>query len=337
MNLDDLNRPLSAALVTRQYKNALKDLTDFYDGAKSSRGGQCASIVGPSGTGKSWLVTGLAKEVRSRSADVIAFRTMITIEIPSKPSIRAFYEALLDKLGGPILPREPNGALRRRILHFLKVLGVRVIVIDEFQHLARKVGSDLYGVCDTIKSLMNEGQIGIIFVGVPEAEDVIQLDEQILTRRVMQIRIRAFCDTQNPDYQGENGDFLRTADFDEFKSVLVGLSKDFGCPDAEYLVEDEVAQRVLEYTKGVFRVVDSFMRQAARNARERGKQGIDATAIREVLRLKAITTNSEVPQSEPSKESRTRSRKMSKREKDLRSANGEFTTRQTHGVKLELS
>ena len=322
----------STAFATQQYTQALGDLTRFFDIANDARDGRCASLIGPSGSGKSFIVTALSKKHPPTRENGKSVNPILTVKIPSKPSIRSFYEALMKGLGGPVLSRETNGSIRGRVLRFIKETGVRVIVLDEFQHLARKVGVDPFGICDTIKSLMDEGRIGIVFVGVPESDEVIQMDEQILTRRVMNIRLRGFCDTQSPKFHRTDGDAAMFREFQEFKSVLHEFSKGFGCPNTAYLCDDVVAKSVLAHTNGVFRVIRDFVQAAAYHARCRGRDGIDAAAIDEAIRLKEAEMRPlDLSASGAIKKSRGNSqkpsRKVPKDERDLRNANGEFTTR----------
>lgn len=320
------------AFDTQQYIQALADLTRFFEIATNAREGRCASLIGPSGSGKSFIVTALSKKHPPTRENGKSINPILTVKIPSKPSIRSFYEALMKRLGGPILLRETNGSIRSRVLRFIKETGVRVIVLDEFQHLARKVGVDPYSICDTIKSLMDEGRIGIVFVGVPESDDVIQMDDQILTRRVMNIRLHGFCDTQNPRFHRIDGNAARVLEFQEFKSVLHEFSKGFGCPNTAFLCDDSIAANMLSHTNGVYRVIRDFVEAAANDARCRGKDGIDAAAIDEALRLKTANMKS-LDLSLPGAINKSRgssqkpSRKVSKGERDLRNANGEFTTR----------
>jgi hypothetical protein len=329
------NAVFSTALSTRQYTQALNDLSYFIDIAPCGREGSGASLIGPAGSGKSTIVSALLKDHPPRSENGKTIRPILVAEVPSKPSIRSFYVALMEQLGGPVLARETNGSLRNRILRFIKETGVRVIVLEEFQHLARKVGVDSYGVCDTIKSLMNEGRIGILFVGVPEAETVVQMDDQILTRRVMAIRLYSFCDTQNPRFFGPGGQAARFDEFQEFKSVLHEFSTGFGCPDTAYVCDDAVASDLLDRSNGNWRVIRQLVHAAARDAKRRGERGIDMAAISEAYRLKAILDELQlaaIGQASPDRataDRRTRKapRKISKEEKDLRNANGEFTTR----------
>jgi energy-coupling factor transporter ATP-binding protein EcfA2 len=327
MQTSDANEVFSTIFVTRQYKRALADLDRFYDIAIRGREGRCASLFGPAGSGKSTLVEALLQRHVSTPTDGNTIREIVTVEVPSKPSIRSFFIAVLEALGAPYLPREPNGALRNRVLHFFESLNVRLLVLDEFQHLASKVGTDKIGVCDTIKSLMNAGRIGILFVGVDEAETVIQDDAQILTRRVMTISIREFCDTQNPEFLDPGGESAMAHEFQEFKAILHEFSVGFGCPDTSYMCEDAVAMRVLGYTNGGFRVTRDFIEAATFDALQRKKKGVDEEAIKEALRLRALAKKKTIDEKNKSTPSDKKSKKMSKREKELRNANGEFTSR----------
>ena len=311
---------------TRQFRRSVDDLTRFCASPTYGSDPRAASLFGDSGCGKSTVMRAIERIHPPTMLDGRTIRPLITVEIPSKPSIHAFYAALMNVLGGPILPRESNGEIRNRVLHFVKALGVRILVLDEFQHLNQKVGTDTRGVCDTIKSLMNAGRIGMIFVGTPDAETVIQTDTQILTRRAVRIRLRPFCDTQNPDFQGLNGRPALEEEFQQFQSVLHEFAVRFGCYDTTYLVDDLVAKRVLEFTGGVYRVIRHFVEAAAKDALVRNEHGIDEQAIREALRLQAAGPNPRAFAPPAKKRWRKKPRQMSAIERKRRSANGEFTS-----------
>lgn len=327
MKNDNANNVHSTVLDTRQYTRALTTLSGFFDVATKGREGRCASITGPSGSGKSTLISAFLRLHPPRSEDGKTIRPVVYAKVPPKPSIRTFYEALLEVLGAPCLSRESNGDRRNRVLRFLKDGGTKCLIVDEFQQLASAVGTDQAGVCDTIKSLMNDGRIGIAMVGVPEAEGVIAQDEQVLRRRIATIRLRAFCDTQNPAFRGPEGAAAMTAEFLEFKGVLQEFSAGFGCPDARYICDDAVAHHLLVYTRGLFGRIVNFVEAAARDARRRDRSDIDAAAIQEALQIMLPDQDA---WSEVDASTKVKSRspgKMSKRERDIRAATGEFTTR----------
>ena len=327
--MDEALRKQVHAMVldTRQFTRAMSDLERFYEVAVDGREGRCASVIGPAGSGKSTILESFVELHPPCTENGRPIQPVFYVKVPSNPSLQGFYDEILATLGAPTLSRETNGSRRSRLIHFLKRHGVRVLVLDEFQHLTRKVGTDRAGVCDAIKGLMNDARVGIVMAGVEESELVIQMDEQVRRRRIRNVRLRGFCDTQNPDFRRSGGEELKASEFIEFRSVLNEYSKAFGCPDTDYLCSEEVASRMLAYTNGLFGWIFNLVEEASREARSRKLAGVDEDAIQTAVcaLLPDQVEGYEVDDATSRKKKPTR--KMTKSEKALRSAAGELTTR----------
>jgi len=329
MIIDSAKKMHRDIMETRQYRKARSDLIHLYEVATRGREGRLGSIIGPSGIGKSTLVEDFCQDISAESVKSGEKPPFLRIKVPPKPSLRSFYEHLLKALGAPCAPRDTNEDRRVRILQFIKKLGIRIIILDEFQHLAKTAGSDQMGVCDVLKSLMNDGQVGIIVVGILEAEAILQQDEQILRRRYLAIRLYPFCDPQNLPASHDNKS-ARSADVAEFKAVIKNYAKGFGCPDTTYILEDEVAERLLVYTRGTFGRIVNFIEASAKDATCRNKTGIDEEAICATIRSQNLNLEATYlpfgPEGSPQVRARAKKpkAKMEKDERRFLSSTGHY-------------
>lgn len=310
------------AIDTRQYLRALADLDDFANVATRGREGRLASVIAPSGCGKSTLIQSFQKQMSDEALKRGERSPLLRVKVPPKPALRSFYESLLKALGAPCVSRDTNEDRRVRILGFLKKLGIRIVILDEFQHLGKTHGLDQMGVCDVIKSLMNDGRVGIIIVGILEAEEILEQDEQILRRRYSAIRLFPFCNRQNPELADEEA---MDSEFAEFKAVMKLYAKGFGCRNVKYILQDDVAMRILGYSRGVFGRLVNFIEAACDHAKKRRLIGIDEKSIQATARLQGINLRGFHPPLVGKKpKSKRNKRKMSKDERQLRASMGQY-------------
>lgn len=318
-------------IETRQHVRAVDDLFNFTRVAGYGREGRCASLTAPSGCGKSTAVTALEKRLCDEAAKRGARTPLLWIKVPPNPALRKFYELLLISLNAPCGPRDTSEDRRMRILAFLKKLDIHIIILDEFQHLDNARGVDLSGVCDAVKSLMNDGRVGIIIVGMPLAEDLLGQDEQLLRRRYTAVRLFPFCDRQNPEMTTEEA---IDVDFAEFKAVMKLFAEGLGCPDTDFILQDPVAFRILKYTKGTIGRLLNFIEAASDDATKRALKGIDEVAIQATVRRQNLELRSPIPplMGDTPKSKRAK-RKVSKAERQFRSSMGHFRSDKEGGAK----
>ena len=62
--------------------------------------------------------------------------------MPSDPSVKRFYAALLAALGTPIQPRQQLAELEQQSLRLLRATQVRMLVIDELHNIMAGAGNN---------------------------------------------------------------------------------------------------------------------------------------------------------------------------------------------------
>jgi hypothetical protein len=167
-----------------------------------------SSIFAPTGSGKStairmYLENVVAKEAVKRGlfpADMdkfeIASKQKIVphVTLDGVTKIKNLMQKILLALG-----RSAKGTtadLTREVYDHLREPMVELLIIDELQHLLPKndkdkrppdAGDEPTAITDTLKSMLIEGCVPMVFVGIDEARPVIFTSQQLAGRNVRQI------------------------------------------------------------------------------------------------------------------------------------------------------
>lgn len=170
----------------------LARLEEFIDSRNIGWEGRIGSVTGDSQVGKTHLVRSFALAINGKVAQG-SIPPVVSVEVPAPATIKSLLEACLRALGAPILKAETIPAMEGRVIHFLKEGGVRLLILDEFQHLTRVKGSALDTLCDTVKSLVNKSQRPILAVGTREVHRVLKHDPQVQSRHTLAIELQPFA------------------------------------------------------------------------------------------------------------------------------------------------
>jgi hypothetical protein len=140
-------------------------------------------VVGEPGVGKSKL---LMKFCDSHPRVVHAEFTEIPVlyvEVPSKSSIDELASAMLLKLGSPFWNCGKTKELTHQLKTLLKACKVRIILVDEVNHLVDKGGVKTHHlIADWLKELCNDARIPIILAGIPRATRLLETNDQLRSR-----------------------------------------------------------------------------------------------------------------------------------------------------------
>ncbi|MBB2940488.1 hypothetical protein FB565_000192 [Actinoplanes lutulentus] len=102
--------------------------------------------------------------------------------MPSEPSVKRFYVTILAALGAPLRPRRQLAELEQTALALLRVVGVRMLMIDELHNVLAGRGEGRREFLNLIRFLGNELRIPLVGVGTREAYLAIRSDDQLENR-----------------------------------------------------------------------------------------------------------------------------------------------------------
>lgn len=146
---------------------------------------------------------------------------MLHIGLTERITIKMLYQRILAQVGDPeAFGRYSMELLRQRCTEVLPQLGVEMLTIDEVQLIGRQTSGN-YEVADALKSMLDEGVVGIIFAGNEQAGEIFEVNPQLRGRLGVPLQLPP----ANPKVTGDVKslrEFLRDLDARFASTGLVG-------------------------------------------------------------------------------------------------------------------
>jgi type II secretory pathway predicted ATPase ExeA len=249
---------------------AIKECHEENDGESEP---QCMIVTGPTGAGKSTLV----KSYRDRypqeeveveeDGEIFNIQRVVYVSTPSPARITELAGRILESMGDPLAwHRDTLGERRARIKELFGKCGVEMLIVDELQHFINRDGKRkvLLTVTDWFKDLIKETGVACVFVGLPEAEEVLKANPQLA---------RLFGDPYT--IAPFEWDEKRPATILEFRTLLHDIEAMLPLKEASYLSATELAYNCYQACGGVFGLLMKLIRSAAIQALKTGKEQLD--------------------------------------------------------------
>ena len=235
--------------------------------ATNGRNARCTLISGDTGIGKTQAIESYI--ARYPSIDHPAWTQIRVLYVSlkqrttTKEIILKLYRALgIRRRGGT------EGELFEDLLELLPRCGVELIVIDEVQHvLPGHSHRRLQETRDFFKSLLDQSQVPLVFVGLPKAVGLLESpDEATVSKKPKSASRLSFI-------TGEEGDQLKdrtqrgyrmcpyAIDSKPWRKVLGSYQKSVGVPCLS-LASDELAYRCWLASKGRLRRMSNILGEA---------------------------------------------------------------------------
>lgn len=147
-------------------------------------------LMGPSGVGKTRACQSFYEKHRSYQEPDRTVRPVLSFTMPANPLGKALYQKALHVFGEKYTTGTES-TLELRLIKLLTTCRVKVLVVDEAQHLIDRGGKKLHEkAADNLKNLMTEAGISIILVGTDRVQELLKVNEQLRRRFSSQIQLK---------------------------------------------------------------------------------------------------------------------------------------------------
>lgn len=246
------------------FKNALNSLEQAYNSAPIVKDPLGIFMIGESRTGKSSVIEEFMNAHLPIRLEQGVEMPIVKVLVPSKPSVKGLAAEILRALGDPLPDKGTEQVMTARLLLLLKTCKVRVLILDEGQHLVDKSSKYnlIHHVSDWLKNLMNQSKVIVVIAGLEYAQTILSQNEQLRGRFTNKIIMPRF------DWQEDQSRC-------EFLGLLAGfnsyLNEQFSLPD---ISGQELALRFYLASGGLTGYVFNILRKTIWNVVDDGRTTI---------------------------------------------------------------
>lgn len=231
-----------------QAKKILKDMEELLEIPKIDRMPNII-LIGETNNGKSAIIKRFLEMYPAYVDEEkgTAHRPVFVIQAQPSPDETRFYGQILHEAFYPHGKMERAETKQLKVLKALRELHVKVLVIDEFQHILSGTANKQRIFLNVIKFLANELKISIVAAGIKEAYYVLSTDPQLMNR---------FKPKVLPKWE-LNEDFYRLMATFEYRMPLKRKSN---------LLEGNLPARILALSEGTIGEISTIIKLACKLA-----------------------------------------------------------------------
>lgn len=238
---------------------ALERLETLYEWPKKQRMPNLL-LLGPTNNGKSMIIEKFRRLHPQTSHVGHEQVPVLSVQMPSEPSVSRFYVALQAALGAPLRPRQRIPAMEQATLSLLRAVGVQVLVIDELHNVLAGRGDTRREFLNVLRFLGNELRIPLVGVGTREAYMAIRSDDQLENR---------FEPFALPRWEPN----------DEARTLLASFAAAFPLRRRSIIDTEEMARYLLTRSEGTIGELTRLLTDAAVAAIETGEEAINQRTL----------------------------------------------------------
>lgn len=245
-------------------KNIHKKLEDLRDYPTNLRMPNLL-LVGDSNNGKTVLLDRFAREntafVDEDTQELV--QPVLLIQSPPDPDEKRFYNVILENLFAPYKSSEKIEMRQQRVIHILRKVKLRMLIIDEIHHLLAGTMAKQRTFLNVIKYLSNELKISLVCSGTREAFNAIQTDPQLANR---------FEPKVLPKWHNDK----------EYLRLLASFERILPLKEPSYLTENSLAISILSKSEGLIGEISKVLELATILAIESGIEKINHSILENI-------------------------------------------------------
>lgn len=215
-------------------------------------------IVGRTNNGKTMIVERFADKhpADDNLVGEEIYVPVLNIQAPPVPDENRFYNTILDRFFAPYKPSEHVSKKQVQVISLLKRVGLRMLIIDEIQHILAGHMDKQRQFLNVIKYIGNELKIPIVGVGTKDAIRALQNDPQLANR---------FEPAPLPKWKMD----------EEYLKLLMSFERMLPLKKPSNLIETSMATKLLSLSEGTIGELSMLLRKAGKKAIISGKEYID--------------------------------------------------------------
>lgn len=167
------------------FEQAIRRISRVHQMARAGNAPRHIMVLGPSGAGKSSVMEEYVRHFPAVEEPEQKRIPVLRVEVKSSPTVRSVAEDILKAMGVPMAYRGTVNEKTDRVISSVRKFQVELLMLDEVQHLLgatkRSFGSN--DETEWLKTLLNQINIPVVLSGLPYAEAMLGINEQ-LRRRV---------------------------------------------------------------------------------------------------------------------------------------------------------
>lgn len=222
-------------------------------------------LVGDSNNGKTALLNKFIKSNQSYVEDETnkLIVPALLIQAPPEPDERRFYNAILESLFAPYKSSERIEMKQQRVIHLLKKVELRLLIIDEIHHVLAGNLSKQRSFLNVLKFLSNELKISMICSGTRDAFNAIQTDPQLANRFEPKV-------------------LKKWKNDEEYLRLLASFESLLPLKEASMLIESSISTKILAMSEGLIGEISRILELASILAIESGVEKINRNILNNI-------------------------------------------------------
>lgn len=140
-------------------------------------------VLAPSGSGKSTAADELVRQIHTKTPRTPDHVPVVLVPMERAATPKRLMVSILNYFGDPYASQGTEHTLKMRVKSCFQRFGTDLLMLDEFQHLNYR-NSERSDVTDSVKRLLDDGVVPIIFLGTEEANNLFTRNVQLGGRLV---------------------------------------------------------------------------------------------------------------------------------------------------------
>jgi hypothetical protein len=206
MNNENEMTPLDRArtLLIRypRFEELQESIRECVEMSRNAGEPHCMSLEGVTGAGKSTLIRTYLEAFPRYETETGTQIPIFYLPTPSPVTVKGMAAMMLTAMGDPAAHRGALWSMNLRLIHFLKACGVKLVILDDFQHLVdAQTNRVLREVSDWLKTVIKETNIPFLVTGIEgEIEAILNSNSQLSRLFAARERLEPFA-WDNDDLQ----------------------------------------------------------------------------------------------------------------------------------------